>query len=140
MKSLIQEGNTVNIFGGKRNDHIHQYEPEGMTPLHYAAKRGHDNITRLLIDSGADIDFSDGFGRTPLHYAAYPYSSQKKRNDVESARMLIEAGANINAVDQDNKTCFRFAVSSIIRALLPDNSSRLRPIRSATRTPTIRPI
>ena len=46
---------------------------------------------RVLIDGGADMDARDhGFGRTPLHVAA-------AFGTVEVVRILIAAGANVNA-------------------------------------------
>lgn len=37
------------------------------SPLHLAAKHGHEEITRLLISSGAMIENRDGQLQTPLH-------------------------------------------------------------------------
>ena len=37
------------------------------TPLHFTAFRGHEELTRLLISSGASVDFKDGYLQTPLH-------------------------------------------------------------------------
>lgn len=62
----------------------------GRTPIHLAAKRGQiwtfnsilkrnrvrsfhpgfENIIRLLIESDAEVDVRDNYGRIPLHFAA----------------------------------------------------------------------
>lgn len=40
-----------------------------MTSLHWACKRCHLDIVQFLIENGADIDFQDIIGRTPLYFA-----------------------------------------------------------------------
>jgi hypothetical protein len=39
-----------------------------MTPLHWAVRNGHENVTKLLLDHGADVD-TYGYGLTPLIWA-----------------------------------------------------------------------
>ena len=57
------------------------------TPLHLAVREKSVEITRMLIDAGADLDVQDTWGSdTPLHDAAF-------FGRVEIARMLIDAGA-----------------------------------------------
>ena len=50
-----------------------------------------------LIESGADIEFSDSFGCTPLINAAWVASA-------EIVEYLLGLGANINHRDNDGKT------------------------------------
>lgn len=38
-----------------------------MTPLHQAARQGHANTCRLLLDAGAAVDVADEEGDTALH-------------------------------------------------------------------------
>lgn len=59
-------------------------EPE----LMLAATRG--DIVRLLLEHGHDPNAANSFGRTALMTMA-------QYNDIESARMLIAAGANVHA-------------------------------------------
>ena len=56
-----------------------------------AAMRGDRAMVRTLLDGGADVNHAMGDGTTALHWAAY-------RTDVDLARMLIQAGANVEAV------------------------------------------
>jgi ankyrin repeat protein len=45
-------------------------DPYGYLPLHYAAQRGHVDITKFLLDHGSPVDgltLPDGCGATPLH-------------------------------------------------------------------------
>ena len=43
---------------------------DGSTALHHAARAGHANIVRLLLDHGADSLVVDSELRTPLHHVA----------------------------------------------------------------------
>ena len=51
-----------------------------------------ENI-QLLLSNGADVELTNTIGRKPIHVA----------NDEESLRLLLEHGADANAVDQVNK-------------------------------------
>jgi len=59
-----------------------------------AAASGDTASVRILIDKKAMLDLRDGRGRTPLHVAAYG-----RHRDI--MRLLVEAGANPNALEQD---------------------------------------
>lgn len=41
----------------------------GATPLHWAALRGHEDVARLLLDKGADVNVRNNDGETPLQVA-----------------------------------------------------------------------
>lgn len=43
---------------------------DGLTPLHYAAMNGHEEVVALLVNTGANAEAKDLFGWMPLHYAA----------------------------------------------------------------------
>jgi uncharacterized protein len=58
-----------------------------------AARDDVAEIARLAAE-GAALDQRDGYGRTPLHVAAY----LKQRNAM---RALVKAGANANALERD---------------------------------------
>lgn len=62
--------------------------------LHAAAANGDTGSIGRLISSGADLESRDRHGRTPLMVAGY------ERNH-EAAKALIDAGANLNALDND---------------------------------------
>src|SRR5439155_1767896 len=55
-----------------------------------AAMNGNRDAVRALLKDGADVNTALGDGMTALHYAA-------SRHDVELARMLLYAGANVKA-------------------------------------------
>ena len=60
--------------------------------LHAAVAGGDLNAVKRLIAGGTDLSATDGHGRTPLMLAGY-------RRDMDAARLLIKAGANLNALD-----------------------------------------
>ncbi len=66
--------------------------PDGWTPLHYAAKEGHTETIRLLVQAGANPNAIDANGRTPLHVAA-------GAGDAEATAMLIDLKAIVQFPD-----------------------------------------
>ncbi len=48
---------------------------------------------QVLVDAGADINFIDGYGYTPLHVAV-------NYNQSESAKRLVDLGADLAEVDK----------------------------------------
>jgi ankyrin repeat protein len=54
-----------------------------------------------LIDAGANIHARSIFGATPLHLAI---SSVVTEASLETVRILLSAGADTNAADQDGRT------------------------------------
>ena len=57
---------------------------KGNTPLHHAARFGHDDVVKLLLEKVTDKMPRDGTGRTPLHDAA-------RMGRVEVTRTLLDA-------------------------------------------------
>ena len=74
-----------------------QYFYDKSTPLHLSSLKGHVDITRFLIEHGANPAAQDQRGSTPLYYA-----SRNGRLDI--ARILVEHGANAEVQDQDGLT------------------------------------
>ena len=66
---------------------------DGETPLLCAAARGHLDIVRILIESGALLNTVDKHGLTALHHAV-------RRHHFSIAKFLCEAGANVNLQDK----------------------------------------
>ena len=63
--------------------------PSVLTIADAVMLRDHDGV-RSLLKSGADVNASQGDGMTALHWAA-------SLNDVDTAQMLLYAGANVRA-------------------------------------------
>jgi len=66
-------------------------ESQGATPLHLAcADESNVATVAVLLSHGADVRAADVFGATSLHWAA-------KYHGVGAARLLLDAGADVNA-------------------------------------------
>jgi ankyrin repeat protein len=86
------------------------YSHDGFTPLHLAAFFGHEELARLFLDRGADVNArsqNDTFApsNTPLHAAA-------ANRQVDVAALLLERGADINARDGRGFTPLALAANS----------------------------
>lgn len=73
---------------------------DGWTPLHCASAEGWVEVAQLLLDNGAQVGAKNTACRTPPHNAANGFNG----GSAEVVRLLVAAGANINAVDNDGDT------------------------------------
>lgn len=71
----------------------------GHTPLITASRMGRPKIVLLLLQSGADPKHQDDLGWTPLHHAIL-----EEHSNLLVIKMLVNAGANINAQDHRLRT------------------------------------
>lgn len=100
---LVKEGNTeklkavfekcdINAYGGYSKGNALSFDlPEEMM--------------QWLIEQGADIEYMDQFGRTPLNSHAAGVS------DASAVISLIKLGANVNTKDHQKRTPLHFATS-----------------------------
>ena len=73
-----------------------------MPPLGSAMAVQRNDIARILIEHGADVNGKAVNDLTALHTAA-------ARGNLEAAKLLLDHGANINAVSTDGKSAFAYA-------------------------------
>ncbi|MEC8554553.1 MAG: ankyrin repeat domain-containing protein [Planctomycetota bacterium] len=72
--------------------------------LTYAVRHGAAETVRLLLSVGADVEIrSSGRSKTPLFQAAYD-------NQLQIAEILVEHGADVNAVDMFGNNALREAI------------------------------
>lgn len=65
--------------------------PEGWdNPLLAATSSSHKHVLEILLDAGANIEYSNGVKGTALHLATAVGNERK-------AKLLLERGANVNA-------------------------------------------
>jgi uncharacterized protein len=79
---------------------VNAWAPDGFTPLQLASFFGHPAIVRFLLERGADVDAvsRNEMRVQPLHAACAGPSA------LEIARVLLDAGADPNARQQDDFT------------------------------------
>ena len=70
---------------------------DNRTPLFWAAESGHAEVTRTLLDYGANENARDRGGMTPLHVAS-------EGGYLEVVQMLLNHGADANARDNHYRT------------------------------------
>lgn len=135
VKQLIEQGVNVN-----------EVDARGDAPLVIAAYKGYAEITRLLLEAGADVGALDpGMKATALHAAAYaghantaallveygididkqgPFNGYTAlhdaiwQNNVEVAKVLIDAGANLNLKSHSGETPLDFAKSKHAKEII----------------------
>jgi ankyrin repeat protein len=81
----------------------------GATPLLRAARSADTASVKLLLEHGALVDLPNASGHTPLHavsgiqWAAAPTRGRFKTEEdsIETIRVLLDAGADINALTGD---------------------------------------
>lgn len=77
----------------RHNVSVDEKDPDfGLTAAHYAARRGHIEVMKLLFEYGANVKETTPDGRTALHLAA-AYSSK------EMVRLLLGEGADMFTLD-----------------------------------------
>src|SRR6266436_8319670 len=72
-------------------------DQNGWAPLHSAARFGHVEVSRLLLQYKVDNNPQDSHGQTPLHLAS-------RAGYVDVALLLLEHGADVNTRDNSRKT------------------------------------
>ena len=114
LTALIKQGRDVNAP-----------QPDGTTPLHWAAHRSDAEMVDLLLRAGAKVNATNDYGSTPLCEAATSANTEiiekllragakpdsanadgetalmlvARSDNVGAARLLIQHGANVNAVE-----------------------------------------
>ncbi|CAB0030130.1 unnamed protein product [Trichogramma brassicae] len=89
-----------------------QDERNGLTALEYAVARNLKNVTETLLKNGAEVNYIDETGSTPLHTVCLG------NKDVELAKVLFKFGARIDAQNDNGCTPLHYAVYRGINQLL----------------------
>ncbi|BAY73557.1 ankyrin repeat domain-containing protein [Trichormus variabilis] len=99
---------------------VNAISSEGTIPLHTASFWGYLPIVRVLLEAGANLESrTEDDGKTPLMSSAegsallatYP-SSIDRMNQIEVIRLLINAGADVNAKSNEGWTALIAAANS----------------------------
>ena len=97
LHKFARAGNTSMVAVLLAAGSVDEAEGHGEFALHLAAKGGHVEISRLLVNAGGDVNVRNASNNAPLHLAAF-------QGHAEVVRFLISAGANINCVEDDGDT------------------------------------
>jgi ankyrin repeat protein len=76
---------------------VNQRNPDGSTPLQWAAYEGNAVEVRRLIGAGADVSLANDYGATPMSLAA-------EVADTEVLKLLLAAGANADSPNAEGMT------------------------------------
>lgn len=80
------------------------------TPLHEAADKKQPEIVELLLAAGADIEAKEKIsGRRPLHHAV-PSSTSERDVVRKIVKMLLAAGCDPRAIDDEGRTARDLAI------------------------------
>jgi ankyrin repeat protein len=105
--------------------------PSQMTGLHLAAYFGVHEAANILIRRGQSLDLKDGYGRTPLSYAA--------EGGYEAVvALLLEKGAQLEIKGADCQTPLSYAADKgheAVVALLLENGAQLETVGFYCQTP-----
>jgi uncharacterized protein len=128
--------------------------------LSAAARKGHEEVVKLLLENHALVDARDSDGATPLMYAPSVYIAELLLHagaDINAVDMsgdsvlhyelwhpnviqsLLKAGANINAIDHKGRTVLSHAIEqhpNLVQFLL-ENGANIDTIDSAGSNPLL---
>ena len=109
----------------------------GATPLWLAAKFGESEMMRVLLDHGAELHFAMADGTTPLMIAISAGAGQDRRDrmfmqpevmtrararepvvTLEAVTVLLDAGADVNAVSESGDTALHRAAGRRLDAVV----------------------
>lgn len=142
MHHLLQDG----------KEELNSTDSRHWTPLIVAAFNGHDLVTRMLLEFGADTSAQDKSGYSALHWAAYngqsrtvklllqekadinarslsgwtPLMQASARGHLGVAILLVDRGAEVSLASQDGSTALIKAAANghldLVKLLLSKNA------------------
>jgi ankyrin repeat protein len=123
VREIVKRGANVNFRlakgASKQPDTSSRIETDGATPFLFAADRSDVPLMRLLVELGADPLLPNFNNTTPLMAAAglgttEPLEEAGEENEaVEAVNMLLDLGADINAVNNEGDTAMHGAAYNI---------------------------
>ena len=116
VRQLVSHGADVNARHGKYNAGSGRLDRTDATPFLLASETGDVPLMRLLVELGADPLLPNADHCTPLLAAAGvgvlgngDESAGTEDEAIEAVRLLLELGADINAVDDQGKSAMHGA-------------------------------
>jgi ankyrin repeat protein len=119
VREIVKRGANVNLQLAKGTPNVpntsSRIDAEGATPFLLAADRSDIPLMRLLLELGADPLLTNFTRTTPLMAAAGLGTTEpleeagEETEALEAVKMLLERGADINAVDDNGDTAMHGA-------------------------------
>jgi len=81
---------------------VHWQGNNNRTPLHRALESHRSEVTRVLLENGANANLRDSHNQTPLHLAS-------RKGYLDVVRLLLQRCSNIHAQDDEGRTPFQVA-------------------------------
>jgi ankyrin repeat protein len=104
--SYIADGEEIAQLLIDRGANVEMTDRDGLNAMHNAASRGNTDMVELLHRAGLSVQASLGEERwTALHYACVADSE-------DMVRYLVDAGADISAVDSNGQTALHIAITA----------------------------
>mmetsp|Transcript_21957 Transcript_21957/g.39144 ORF Transcript_21957/g.39144 Transcript_21957/m.39144 type:complete len:231 (-) Transcript_21957:251-943(-) len=121
------------LFQREPTLNVNNKDEEGWTALHSAASSGRTTIVEFLLNkTDADVNAFNSGKRTPLMYAA-------SKGHVDVLRLLLAAGAKVDAVDGTGATALHRAAAvgmlGAVRILVEEARAALDPRDKNGETP-----
>ncbi|BET36850.1 ankyrin repeat domain-containing protein [Wolbachia pipientis] len=86
--------------------HVNHLFSQELTLLHVAARGGFENVAKVLVAGGADVNKKDSKReKIPLHLAA-------RNGHASVVEVLLEKGAHVNAVNSERRTPLHLAAGN----------------------------
>lgn len=87
-----------------RNINVNHKDMNSRTPLHYAANSKEIELSKLILNSGGDLNIEDKYGNQPLWTAVF-----NAKGDYEMVKQFIEFNPDVNHKNQNGKSPLDFA-------------------------------
>ena len=104
----INDINVVKSFVTNNKELIDVETKQGWTGLVISCFNQNLEITKFLIENGADLNHSNSKGTTVLMYAKTPVLENQRNTTL--LQYLLDKGANINARDKFFKTVLDYVI------------------------------
>lgn len=86
-----------------KDQNVNATDKTGNSALVYAAKYGHEQIAKILIEHNADVNHLNNENQTPLDMSVI-------EDELEVAELLVESGGNTAYVSQNGRKALDYAV------------------------------
>lgn len=131
VRELAAHGADVNVRLNKGDSGRGRFTMTGSTPFVLAARTGDVALMRLLLELKADPNLTNADHTTPLLAAAGvgalgdgDEAAATEDEAIEAVRLLLELGADINAVDDNGETAMHGAAYQSLPKLVQLLSNR----------------